>query len=77
MTTIKATIPDFLANQAADVAEKEQTDNIIAIALSAQISAWRVRDTVEQRASRGKLSDLDGILAAVPNVPPVLGDEKG
>ena len=78
MTTIQANIPDFLAAQAADAAAKEKTtvDNIIAIALSSQISAWKVRDTVEQRASRGKLSDLDDILAAVPDVPPVPGDER-
>ena len=78
MTTIQANIPDFLANQAADAAAKEKTtvDNIIAIALSSQIGAWKVRDTVEQRASRGKLSDLDDILAAVPDVPPVPGDER-
>ena len=35
-----------------------------------------VRDTVEQRANRGSLSDLDDILANVPDVPPVAGDEK-
>jgi hypothetical protein len=78
MTTIQANIPDFLATQAADAAAKEKTtvDNIIAIALSSQIDAWKVRDTVEQRASRGKLSDLEDILAAVPDVPPVPGDER-
>jgi hypothetical protein len=31
---------------------------------------------VEQRASRGSLTDLDAILAAVPDVAPVAGDEK-
>lgn len=78
MTTIQANIPDFLAQQAAEAAAKEQTtvDHIIALALSSQIGAWKVRDTVEQRASRGKLSDLDEILAAVPDAPPVPGDEK-
>jgi len=78
MTTIRATIPDFLARQAADAAAREKTtvDHIIAIALSSQISAWQVRDSVEQRARRGNLSDLDEILAAVPDVPPVPGDER-
>ena len=28
------------------------------------------------RAQRGNLSDLDDILAAVPDVPPTVGDEK-
>jgi len=76
--TIQANIPDFLIQQATDVAKREGTsvDSIIAIALSSQVTAWNVRDTVEQRARRGSLSDLDDILAAVPDVPPEAGDEK-
>ena len=77
MSTLQVSIPDFLARQATDAAARENTtvDQIVAIALSAQIGAWRVRDTVEQRALRGKLSDLDTILAAVPDAPPMPGDE--
>lgn len=76
--TIQANIPDFLMRQAADVAKREGTtvDSIIAIALSSQVTAWQVRDTIEQRAQLGTLSDLDAILASVPDVPPVAGDEK-
>jgi len=76
--TIQANIPDFLVHQVADVAKREGTsvDSIIAIALSSQVTAWQIRDTVEQRAQRGHLSDLDDILAAVPDLPPVAGDEK-
>ncbi len=76
--TIQANIPDFLIRQASEVAQRESTtvDAIIAIALSSQVTAWQVRDTVEQRAQRGRLSDLDDILAAVPDAPPVAGDEK-
>jgi hypothetical protein len=76
--TIQANIPDFLIRQATDVAKRENTsvDSIIAIALSSQVTAWQVRDTVEQRAQRGRLSDLDDILAVVPDVPPSAGDEK-
>lgn len=51
-------------------------ESIIAIALSSQVSVWQVRDSVEKRASRGSLADLDAILAAVPDVPPVAGDQK-
>ncbi len=51
-------------------------DSIISIALSSQVTAWQVRDTVEQRAKRGASSDLGAILAAVPDVPPAPGDEK-
>ncbi len=76
--TIQANIPDFLIRQATEVAQREGTsvDSIIAIALSSQVTAWQVRDTVEKRAQRGQLSDLDDILASVPDVPPMAGDEK-
>jgi hypothetical protein len=75
---VQATIPDYLMRQATEVAERENTtlDSIISIALSSQVTAWQVRDSVEQRAKSGASSDLGAILAAVPDVPPVPGDEK-
>ncbi len=75
---VQAAIPDFLMRQAAEVAERENTtvDSIISIALSSQVTAWQVRDTVQQRAARGSFSDLEEILAAAPDVPPPVGDEK-
>ena len=76
--TIQTNIPEFLVRQATEVAQREGTsvDSIIAMALSSQVTAWQVRDAVEQRAQRGRLSNLDDILASVPDVPPVTGDEK-
>jgi hypothetical protein len=75
---VHATIPDYLMRQATEVAERENTtvDSIIAIALSSQVTAWQVRETVEQRAKRGASSDLGAILAAIPDAPPPPGDEK-
>lgn len=75
---VQATIPDYLMRQATEVAERENTsvDSIISIALSSQVTAWQVRDTVEQRAKRGASFDLGAILADVPDVPSVTGDEK-
>jgi hypothetical protein len=77
MTTIQAQVPDYLAKLAAEAAEKEKMtlDQIIALALSAQISAWRVREDMEARAHRGRPEDLREILAQVPDVPPLPGDE--
>ena len=70
-------IPDFLIRQAEEVARREDTtvDSIISIALSSQVTAWKVHDTFEQRAARGKTEDLAEILASVPDGPPVHGDE--
>ena len=78
MTTISASIPDFLARIITDAAEKERTsvDQIVALALSSQISAWQVRDSIEARAARGRKGGLGEILAMVPDVAPMPGDEK-
>lgn len=60
MTTIQAQVPDYLARLAAEVAarEKATVDQIIALALSAQIEAWKVRDDVATRARRGQSRGL-------------------
>lgn len=78
MTTIQAKVPDYLAQLAVEAAEKEKTtlDQIIALALSAQLSAWKVRDDLETRARRGRPEDLRDVLAEVPDVPPLPGDER-
>ena len=77
MTTIQAKVPDYLAKLAAETAEREHTtlDQIIALALSAQLGAWRARQDMATRAGRGKPQDLQDILATVPDVPPLPGDE--
>ena len=77
MTTIEAQVPDYLAALAHEAAAKEKTtvDQIIALALSAQLSAWKVRDDMDTRAQRGRPEDLRDILARVPAAPPVPGDE--
>ena len=77
MTTIEAKVPDYLAALATEAAAKEKTtlDQIVALALSAQLSAWKVRDDMDTRAKRGRPEDLRDILAQVPRAPPVPGDE--
>jgi hypothetical protein len=78
VTTIQAQVPDYLAKMAVEAARKENTtlDQIIALALSAQLSAWKVREDMQTRAARSRPQDLRDILAQVPDVPPVPGDEK-
>jgi hypothetical protein len=75
---VQVSIPDFLIRQAGEVARREGTtvDSIIAIALSSQVSAWKVRNIFEQRAARGNIEDLAEILANVPDAPPAPGDER-
>ena len=77
MTKIEANVPDYLARQARAAAEREQVpiDQIVALALSAQLAAWRGSDDIETRAKRADLAAFDRIMAKVPNVPPLPGDE--
>ena len=59
------------------VAEREHVslDQIIALALASQLAVWKVREDIETRAKRGNLADFDRIMAKVPDVPPMPGDE--
>jgi hypothetical protein len=47
-------VPDYLARQARAAAEREQVpiDQMVALALSAQLAAWRGSDDMETRAKR-------------------------
>jgi hypothetical protein len=77
MTKIEANVPDYLAKLAAEVAERENVsvDQIVALALSSQGEAWRIRDDMETRARRANPADLNALLDKVPDVPPMPGDE--
>ena len=77
MTKIEVYVPDYLARQALGAAEREQVpiDQIVALALSAQLAAWKGSDDMETRAKRANLAEFDRIMAKVPNVPPMPGDE--
>ena len=77
MTTIRADVPDYLAKLAEEAAQKENVtvDQIVALALSAQVSAWNVREDIESRAKHGKIADMEGLLARAPERAPLAGDE--
>ena len=77
MTKIEANVPDYLAKQAFATAEREKVpvDQIIALALSAQLAAWKGSDDMATRAKRANMADFDRIMAKVPDVPPLPGDE--
>ena len=63
--------------QMLDLAEQERTtvDQLVAIALAAQVSAWRKTESIASRAKRADYAAFDRIMAKVPDVPPVPGDE--
>ena len=77
MTKIEANVPDYLARQARAAAEREHVpiDQIVALALSAQLAAWKGSDDIETRAKRANRAAFDRVMAKVSNVPPLPGDE--
>ena len=77
MTWIQANVPDYLAKLTEEAAAKEKTtvDQIVALALSAQLSAWNVRDSLDLRAQRGDLKEFDRVLAKAQDRAPLTDDE--
>ena len=77
MTKIEVNVPDYLARQALAAAERERVpiDQIVALALSAQVAAWKGSDDMEARAKRANLEAFDRVMAKVPDTPPLPGDE--
>ena len=78
MTTIQAQVPDALAREVTELAEREKVtiDQLVNLALATQIGAWRKRDTIAERAKRGSWDKFDHVMAKVRDVPPLPGDEK-
>ena len=70
MITLEAKVPDALYEQVKALAEQEQLtlDQLVAIALSAQVSAWATKDYLAERARQGNWDDVLKILAKVPDV---------
>ena len=77
MTKIEANVPDYLAKQAFAVAEREAVpvDEIVALALSAQVATWKGSDDMATRAKRADSAKFDRVMSQVPDVPPMPGDE--
>lgn len=77
MKTLQAEVPDLLLQEVKELAEKQNAsmDQIVSVALAAQVSAWRTRESVASRAKRVDWQKVDEILARVPDVSPEPGDE--
>lgn len=77
MSTLEVRIPDLLLKQVNEVAMKEKVsmDQIVSIALAAQVSASQIRESIRSRAKRVDWQKVDDILARVPANPPLPGDE--
>ncbi|MGK7955938.1 MAG: hypothetical protein AB4063_11925 [Crocosphaera sp.] len=65
-------IPDDLYQQIETLANKEQipVDELITMALSAQISAWLTKDYLEEKAEKGSWYKFKHVLNKVPDQEP-------
>lgn len=77
MKTLHAEIPELLLQEVAKLAAHQKTtvDQIVSLALAAQVSAWRTRDSVNSRAKRVDWQKVDEVLERVPASAPLPGDE--
>lgn len=76
MTTLIAQVPDSLYRQIVQLAGQESMslDLFVALALSAQLSAWQAKQYLEERAQHGDWSKLEGILRRAPDQEPAEED---
>jgi hypothetical protein len=75
MSTLEVKIPDLLLKQVNEVAAKENVsvDQIVSIALAAQVSASHARESITSRGKRVDWRKVDDILARVPSQPTAPG----
>ncbi|MGI2909486.1 hypothetical protein [Tolypothrix sp. VBCCA 56010] len=72
MSNLNVQIPDSLYKQIKALAAKENIplEQLVAIALSAQVSAWMTKDYIEEKAKRGSWDKFQQVLNKVPDVEP-------
>ena len=72
MINLSANVPDALYRQVEALAAREKIsiDQLVAIALAAQVSAWNTKDYLEGKARNGSWEMFQQVLAKVPDVEP-------
>ncbi|MDP5339544.1 MAG: hypothetical protein NWQ28_13325 [Nodularia sp. (in: cyanobacteria)] len=72
MSNLNVQIPESLYKQIETLAAKENIslEQLVAIALSAQVSAWMTKDYIQEKAKRGSWDIFGQVLAKVPDVEP-------
>jgi predicted transcriptional regulator len=72
MTSVSVKIPDSLAKQAREMAEKEEItlDQLVSSAVAEKVAAWKTVRYLESRAARGSREKFEAALSKVPHVEP-------
>ena len=77
MSILSLRLPDSLYRKVRELAAKESVsiNQFITIAVAEKMSALLTEEYLEDRARRADPDAVDPILAQVPDVPPIPGDE--
>lgn len=77
MSTLTIQMPDGIAQQLREIAEKEgvTVDQLVASAAAEKLSALMTVDYLRERARRGKREDIIAFLDQSPAAPSMPGDE--
>jgi hypothetical protein len=77
MTTVTIQMPESLAQQLREYAEREglTVDQLLSSAAAEKLSALMTVDHLRQRAKRANREDFIAFLDASPNIPALPGDE--
>jgi hypothetical protein len=72
MIDVNTKIPDDLFKQLESIATEQKTsmDKLIADALTAQVSAWKAKNYLEERAKKGSWKKFQSVLAKVSDREP-------
>jgi hypothetical protein len=71
MTSVNVKIPDSLAKQAREMAEKEEiTLDQLVSSVAEKVAAWKTVGYLESRAARGSREKFEAALNKVPHVEP-------
>ena len=78
MSMMSLRLPDSLHRKVRELAAKESIsiNQFIATAVAEKMSALLTEDYLEERARRANPAAFDRILARVPDMPPMPGDER-
>jgi hypothetical protein len=77
MIELTTQLNETLYEQVTAIATQENLslDQIIELALAAQVKAWSDRKYLSERAEKGSWEDFQAILAQVPDRPPAAFDQ--
>jgi hypothetical protein len=77
MSTMSLRLPESLHEKVRELARKEgvSINQLVTLAVAEKLSALLTEEYIMQRAARGNLEKFERVLAKVPDVAPLPGDE--